>query len=172
MSIKSGLGGSDSIDPIHEISDEYSDVHRLPKVARKENLAEETHGRIAKVIQFPSPFANLPVIADQGLPFTETEIVDLRDEKVLISETLDLLDELEITFLVVENGQFSFARAKEVATIIFDSIVAANDVADLTDEMQVYVTAMKERFANGGAAYHQYLKKLKQLDYLLRAWAS
>ncbi len=172
MAIKSGLDGNSNLDPAQENTDEYSDVRRLPRVAPKEDLTVETHGRVAQVIPFRSPLADLPLIADKNGPFTEAQIVDLRDEDILINETLDLLDDLGITFLVVENGQFSFARAKEVAKMVFDSVVAANDVALLTDEMQMYVKATKERFANGGPAYLEYLKKLKQLDYLLRAWAS
>lgn len=162
---------SDRNDELELSQDDYSDVRRLPPVQIVREVPEAVRGRVAKVIPFPSMPEALPVL-DTMEPFSEFEMAALRKEKKLEEKTLQLLDDLELMSLVVGKGQFSFVRAEELVKIIFNSLVAANDVTNLSEDVSLYVDAVKDRYAFGDADYLVYLKKLRQLHYLLRAWAS
>lgn len=173
MLIEPGFGGvSDRDDEVEVLPDDYSDVHRLPPVQTvKEGSVEAVRERLAKVIPLRSTPEFLPTF-DPVEPFSEFEMAALRKEKKLEEKTLQLLDDLELMSLVVGKGQFSFVSVKELVKIIFDSLVAANDSADLSKEVSVYVNGIKDKYVFGGPEYLAYLKKLRQLHYLLRAWAS
>lgn len=152
--------------------DDLSDVRRLPEVEQREDVSE-VRQRVAEVIYLHQNLEDLPVLLSPKAPFSEFEIAGLKKQDRLVDKTVELLMELDLLKMIVVDGDFSAQLALEVVNEITEGMMAANDGLIFSrTEIFDYVQKYKQKYSFGSAGYVSILKKLKQLDYLLRAWAS